>query len=259
MSRLIVNFMKKDNNAVIPSKGNDFAVGYDLTCIKKVDGDFLSTHTMYDTGICVEAPEGYYTEILPRSSFGKSGYVLANSCGIIDPDYRGTIKIMVAKISPNAPDLVLPFKLFQLVLRKNIEYDVKEVNELSETIRGSGGFGSTDEKSVLPNDFEYDYSYHCKDIYQMWCKDDKKHRDDDLPAVIYPDGTKEWWYEGKMHRNNKNENGYLPAQVWADGTMIWRLHGKIHRDGNKPAVIFGQKPLQEWWTNGVLVCRIQQK
>ena len=80
-----------DENAVIPTKAGDQEVGYDLTAINFVKR--LGTNTfMYDTGISVEPPAGYYTEIVPRSSIVKSGYILTNSIGIIDPTYRGTLK-----------------------------------------------------------------------------------------------------------------------------------------------------------------------
>lgn len=139
-----VLFVKDHPNSVFPTRGNNFAVGYDLTAIsvgKVVD----SMTTLYDTGLVCKPPQGYYTEILPRSSLIKTGYMLSNSVGIIDPDYRGRLMIALTKVNPNAPDLVIPFTKCQLVLRKFEEYHVEEVENLDETERGSGGFGSTDK------------------------------------------------------------------------------------------------------------------
>ena len=54
---------------------------------------------MYDSYISVQPPEGYYFEIVPRSSISKLGYILTNSIGIIDPSYRGTLKVVLTKIN----------------------------------------------------------------------------------------------------------------------------------------------------------------
>lgn len=76
---------------------------------------------MYDTGIAVCPPDGYYTEVVPRSSLSKTGYMLANSVGIIDA-YQGCLK------GDDLDDLSLPFKGFQLILRKLEEAAVVDVD-----------------------------------------------------------------------------------------------------------------------------------
>jgi dUTP pyrophosphatase len=141
-------FSIKDQRAVVPSKAHHDDIGYDLTIIDvaKVISDRI---TMFDTGIAVKPPTGYYTEVVPRSSFSKSGYVLANSIGVIDPQYRGTIKIVILKVDFNAEPLPLPYKGFQLILRKAETCDVQIVDDLDQTDRGDGGFGSTDRKVVV--------------------------------------------------------------------------------------------------------------
>ena len=140
--------MLHNQNAIVPTKSGPDEVGYDLTAIEFIRR--LGARTfMYDTGISVEAPEGYYTEIIPRSSISKSGYMLTNSVGIIDPTYRGTLKIVLTKVDeekntlPNARPLLAPFKLCQLVVRKQENLPIKVVTSQSETYRGEGGFGST--------------------------------------------------------------------------------------------------------------------
>ena len=147
-----------DSNAVVPSKAGPNEVGYDLTAISFVKK--IGTHTfMYDTGISVEPPEGYYTEIIPRSSISKTGFMLANSIGVIDPTYRGTLKIVLIDVDSQAKlhqhnshssqiigrPLTCPFTLTQLVVRKIEEVDIKIVENLSTTSRGDGSFGSTDK------------------------------------------------------------------------------------------------------------------
>lgn len=144
---MTIRFKRHSPEAVIPAKAHPSDSGYDLTLIK-VDktialpvGDGLVT--MYDTGISVEPPTGYYFDAVPRSSLFKTGYILANSVGIIDRSYRGTIKAALMKLDTRMPDLELPARVLQLVPRR-IEYMfTKEVEELTSTTRESGGFGST--------------------------------------------------------------------------------------------------------------------
>jgi hypothetical protein len=77
-----------------------------------------------------------------------------------------------------------------------------------------------------------------------WYKDNRAHRDGDLPARIWGDGRLEWYREGQLHRD-----GDLPARTWLDGTMEWCQNGEIHRDGDLPARI-GGNGTQEWWRAG---------
>ena len=107
---------------------------------------------MYDSGISVVAPIGHYIEIVPRSSLSKLGHMMANSIGIIDPDYRGTLKVVLTQVDDSAEPISLPFTKFQLILRTAVETDV-QVHTLTDnqhrqystsTVRGDGGFGSTD-------------------------------------------------------------------------------------------------------------------
>lgn len=140
---MILEFLKKDDDAVIPRKAGVDEVGYDLTLIKvsKVVNDKT---IMYDTGVAVKPPDGYYTEIIPRSSIYKSGWMIANGVGVIDPTYRDTLKIVLVQISSDAAPIVLPCRIAQLIVRplvRNIETVV--VEDMDMTYR-KGGFGSTD-------------------------------------------------------------------------------------------------------------------
>lgn len=145
-----IKFKKHDIEAVIPSLANENEVGFDLTVISKVK-DINSKTTMYDTGISVQPPEGFYFEIVPRSSLTKTGYILTNSIGIIDPSYRGTIKVVITKICDEAPEFELPNKRFQLIphLHFSKQFQIKEVEELDDTYRGDGSFGSTDNNELI--------------------------------------------------------------------------------------------------------------
>ena len=138
----MLSFKLHDEKAVVPSLGTPYSSGYDLTLIS-IDKKFTDNVTLYDTGVSVEPPTGYYTEIYARSSLSKSGHMIANSVGIIDSDYRGTLKVALWK-DPSAPELELPFKGCQLIIRKRERMLTEVVRELSTTSRGDGGFGSTD-------------------------------------------------------------------------------------------------------------------
>ena len=141
----VIKFKAHTQNAFIPTRVSQDDIGFDLTIInisKQID----NKTSLYDTGISVEPPEGYYFEVVPRSSLSKLGYILSNSIGIIDPNYRGTIKVALTKINEDVKDIELPNKRFQLIPRKFISnlFEVRVEEELSETDRGDGGFGSTD-------------------------------------------------------------------------------------------------------------------
>jgi dUTP pyrophosphatase len=141
----------KDPDAVIPTKARPSDVGFDLTLIKVVKR-FSDVTTLYDTGIAVSAPQGYYTEIVPRSSISKSGYILANGIGIIDPSYTGNLMVALTRVDPYAPPPALPFKCCQLILRKIYPSEIVVVSDSElqvPTGRGAGGFGSSDARKNL--------------------------------------------------------------------------------------------------------------
>jgi deoxyuridine 5'-triphosphate nucleotidohydrolase len=128
--------------AIMPTKAHLSDVGYDVTIIsqhKKLN----SKTFLYDTGIQLAIEIGYYIEIVPRSSLSKSGYMLANSLGIIDASYRGNIYIALIKIVDEAEDIQLPFRCCQFIVRKQYDMTLVVNRELDTTYRSDGGFGST--------------------------------------------------------------------------------------------------------------------
>ena len=144
---MIINCVKRHKNAVIPSRAHNRDVGYDLTAIRR-HKVFPNGVVLYDTGIAISPPESYYIEVVPRSSISKTGYMLANGVGTIDPDYTGNIYLALIKVVPDAPELTLPFTLCQFVLRKAYYGRVQEVTCLDDTDRGAGGFGSTGSRNT---------------------------------------------------------------------------------------------------------------
>lgn len=97
------------------------------------------------SGIAIEPPKGYYFCLYPRSSVWKTGFGLANSVGIIDPSYRGNIKAIFYPVLGTHELIEVGDRFCQLVLKKNYtnELEIEEVESLSSTSRGEGGFGST--------------------------------------------------------------------------------------------------------------------
>jgi deoxyuridine 5'-triphosphate nucleotidohydrolase len=141
-----VRIFRADPAAILPSKERASDVGYDLTIIKecKKMGDYEGAATLYDTGIQLQVATGCYAEVVPRSSLSKSGYMLANGTGIIDPSYTGNLMVALVKVVPDAPDIQLPFRCCQIIFREQFHANIVEVHEeIAKTTRGAGGFGST--------------------------------------------------------------------------------------------------------------------
>jgi len=128
-------------NAVEPTKNIPSDSGYDLTVISKIKE--LNGVCYYDTGICVEPPTGFYFDVVGRSSISKTGWMLANNIGIIDATYRGSIIVALVRVNDNADEIKLPMRLVQMIPRSLILMNNIEVDSLSDTVRGSGGFGSS--------------------------------------------------------------------------------------------------------------------
>lgn len=139
-------YAKTRPDAVAPFKARVSDSGYDLTLLEKVKT--VGEVEYYDTGLKVQPSFGWYFDVVPRSSLSKTGYVLANSTGVIDRTYTGSIIVPLRKVDKSAPDIVTPVVLVQMVPRPVIHMTGFEVSEeeLSPTERGEGGFGSTNKK-----------------------------------------------------------------------------------------------------------------
>jgi len=141
-------FVKTRKDAITPSKRNCSDEGYDLWLIdidKKIDEKTIR----YETFIKIQPEDGWHIEILARSSLSNSGYILTNSVGLIDSSYRGTLKVTLTKVNNNSEDIKFPFKAVQMVLRKNVHFLCEEVEDIDNTERGEGGFGSTDTATTI--------------------------------------------------------------------------------------------------------------
>ena len=129
----------------VPKRGHETDAGIDLTAMaveqKKPDIFF------FDTGISIHLSTGYYAEIVPRSSIIKTDFFLANSVGIIDPDYRGRIFVPFRYVGADdgmqAAEGLLQQRIAQMLIRKLEPCRIEIVDSLEDTVRGTGGFGST--------------------------------------------------------------------------------------------------------------------
>lgn len=138
---VLFKWNKTHKDAVPPSKSRNSDSGYDLVLLEKIKQ--VGKVEFYTTGVKIAPKYGWYFDLVPRSSITKSGYILANSVGVIDRTYRGPVLVGLIKIDESMPDLELPNRLVQIIPRPIIHCEFVEVDDLDETGRGEGGFGST--------------------------------------------------------------------------------------------------------------------
>lgn len=140
-----VKVTKTNSQALIPSYMSTGAAGCDVhACISEKAVIMPGERAAVPTGLSVEIPEGFEIQVRPRSGLAfKKGVTVINSPGTIDSDYRGEIKVLVVNLG-NEPVEILPQdRIAQLVLQQVNQIDWVEVEKLSTTERGAGGFGST--------------------------------------------------------------------------------------------------------------------
>ena len=142
---MILRYKRLNPLAKPPFRGSEWAAGWDLSCVDFYK-DILNEIYVYKTGLAIELPRGQYGALNARSSIYKTTLVLVDGTGIIDADYRGEI---IAKFysrpSEHGERLYrIGDRICQLILpRYEGEIEWLEVDNLSPTKRGSGGFGST--------------------------------------------------------------------------------------------------------------------
>ena len=139
MDKLKIKFKKLNPNAVIPKQGTAGAAGFDLTAVRIEKTDQF---VKYYTGIAVQIPAGYFGMLVPRSSVVNAGLLMGNSVGIIDNDYIGELSA-VFYLRSGCKVYNVGDRIGQLVIVPIPAVEFVEVDELSETERGAGGYGST--------------------------------------------------------------------------------------------------------------------
>lgn len=143
---MVIRFRKLTPEAVKPTKATGYSAAFDLTANKvtiDTTADGLVRYTVH-TGIAVEIPEGYYGDLRSRSSVCKTGLILSNGCGVIDADYRGEIKAVFYLTSHDgAAAYEAGERCLQLLISPVPDVEFEEADELTVTLRGEGGYGST--------------------------------------------------------------------------------------------------------------------
>lgn len=145
----------KESNAILPTKAYPTDAGYDLTATRLTQelDEAGKVLLVYHTDVAVQIPEGYVGLLTMRSSGSKKSIVLANCVGIIDASFRGEL-IMKFKITTDALPIVYQIgeRIGQLVIVPCFHADPVFVDELEDSDRGEGGFGSTNDNKDEYND-----------------------------------------------------------------------------------------------------------
>ena len=140
-----LNIVNKSNNAM-PAYETVNSAGMDLRAYLP-DGELVikpMQRALVPTGLFMEIPVGYEGQVRPRSGLAiKSGITVLNSPGTIDADYRGEVKVILINLSENDFVIKSGDRIAQLIIAKCEQMEVVEVETLSDTERGAGGFGHT--------------------------------------------------------------------------------------------------------------------
>lgn len=147
---LQVKFRKLSTATKLPEKGSLEAACFDV-CANSIT--FKDGKAIYGLGFATEIPQGYRGVIVPRSNLSKHPWVMANSIGIIDSDYRGEWMMVLAPLNKELIESALPYgvgeRCCQIYFEPVLETEFVLTKELSDTKRGTGGFGSTGTNQIM--------------------------------------------------------------------------------------------------------------
>lgn len=136
-----IKVKKLREDAIIPTRANSTDAGLDLYSTQDLIV-LKNSRAMIETGISLEIPEGYYGRIAPRSGLAwKHGIDMF--AGVVDSSYRGPINVILYNSCVNDFKITKGDRIAQLIIEKHYNFPIEVVEELSDTNRGSGGFGST--------------------------------------------------------------------------------------------------------------------
>lgn len=143
-----MNIKKLNEKAIIPTYGTEFSAGADLyACIEEEITINPGETKLVPTGLAMEIPVGYGGFIYARSGLAtKKGLAPANKVGVVDADYRGEVMVALYNQSNTEQTVAPQERIAQLVIAPFLKVEFNEVDELNETVRGEGGFGSTGSK-----------------------------------------------------------------------------------------------------------------
>ena len=127
----------------IPARATEHAAGLDVVAAEDLTLEPGQRHAVA-TGFAIAIPEGYEVQVRPRSGLAlKHGITCLNAPGTIDSDYRGEVKVILANLGSEPFEVRRGERIAQLVPATVLQAAFREVEQLSETSRGAGGFGST--------------------------------------------------------------------------------------------------------------------
>lgn len=144
-----INYKKLNSEAICPTYGTEYSAGADLYAL--IDSDEVTIKrgetVLVHTGIAVEIPEGYVGLIFARSGLAsKKGLAPANKVGVIDADYRGELMVALHNHTMEDKSISKGERIAQMAIVPFLKAEYNECDELSDTVRGGGGFGSTGDK-----------------------------------------------------------------------------------------------------------------
>ena len=145
---MTVRIKKLSEGATVPTYGTDFSAGADLYNLTDAAVTVEPHKTvLIKTGLAVEIPEGYCGLIFARSGLAtKRGLAPANKVGVIDADYRGEVMVALHNHTDLPQTVEAGERVAQLAILPFLKAEFEVAEELSETVRGEGGFGSTGKK-----------------------------------------------------------------------------------------------------------------
>ena len=140
-----LKFKKLNNLAKTPTRGSDYAAGYDLYAATEYNIIIQPHQTVkIGTGIVTAIPQGYFGGIFARSGLAtKKGLAPANKVGVIDSDYRGELIVALHNDTDIVQEVAAGDRIAQLIILPFVSVNFIQVDNLDDTERGSGGFGST--------------------------------------------------------------------------------------------------------------------
>lgn len=144
MKNITVKIINKSSNP-LPTYATAGASGLDLRASTDVPVTLQPMErTLIPTGLFIELPEGHEAQIRPRSGLAiKQGITCLNTPGTIDADYRGEIKVILINLSTEPQTIQPGDRIAQMVIQQVAQVILYEVKEITETVRGEGGFGHT--------------------------------------------------------------------------------------------------------------------
>lgn len=142
-----IRVKKLNENAILPTYGTEYSAGADLYNIDESVEIAPHATVLLHTGIATEIPEGYVGLIFARSGLAsKRGLAPANKVGVIDADYRGEIMVALHNHTDKSATVDAGERIAQLAIVPFLKAEYEVADELSDTVRGEGGFGSTGRK-----------------------------------------------------------------------------------------------------------------